>query len=812
MIRKRFLLVAGVDYDSFEIDFGALCKLRIEELISEHKGTAELHFLLYDFQRGTITTLIIPEFGPGKTESVDQRFNPITTKDYPGYKKGDYNILRNNITGAMSITDIYAAIIQMGINTPGELIEWSLFYLSYTHLVHSFPDDAVQGSKKAFNKLPKGSRDPEYLDIDYSYDFGPPRMSKDELQNLRKAFNPNGYAWIWPGGYSKTKSNDILIPFIQTPEIHDPSLPDEIFVKVNLDRKLIDEFGFYLHIAGTIPDKELEKLFDKKFRLKSDSFEVPLGSIREYICNTMDYHASTLAKSIRVKTYSTFDPFFVSFSKSNDQLPVVDTLDELTYSFLKKFLNIQDDKRKGYFAHFPERKKCKVSNFDAAIFKNKKYADDVKKLPPQKVVPRELTPLPKLTHPFFRLNEYTRHYVFITGVDYVNKGIDFREKALHRINALLKLNDHIDTTLFQILDFVSGKVIFCEVIYTDGLKKISGFDDSPHNHFAQVRFSVDDLTKFDAVKNDDSMYESGVDGMGNPLRHLREFNPRLMHMDFVYGRIIAIGDKAPGKLMELSFFTHGDESGPKTLNQLTREQIISAEQIKIKKMASAEAEKAVDQLEKKLLSYVCHDPEPNFKSKLFDDENRDFFLQAFHANAFTWCWGYEQNNDLRKLMKAMMESKEYAAPGLTDDTILTLKNPTPRIRLFAQRVAGLVSTKHSPPVKIKIPFGNLLYLFADIMKSSYMYHLAAFSGKSVIGPLPGINILSETESAFSLFTSDPLDKNFTAFYKAHFAIELDREKRGYAIYVNNFPWDASNLRGVRIEENIMEEIQKFPVE
>lgn len=814
MATKQFMLIAGVDFIDFEIDFGALCKLRVNELIDLHKGTAELRFLIFDFQRGTVTTILVPAGIGVKTETIDQRFDPITINDYPDFQKGSQgNLISADIKDKLSITDVYAEMIALGKASPGTLIEWSLFSRGPGILAYSLGDDAVHGSKKLFNKLPKGSRDPEDLDMYFGRDFAPPRMSEQDLTNLRNAFHQDGYGWMWSDDWNANVPDPVVDAILKTSEIYDPALPDEVFVKLEMDPDHNNPLSAIVLVENILPAAEVKKMFSStkgKTKQIIFNFEIPLGALRRNICGLNNYKARSLAQSFGVKVYAVFDTFSVRYAPLNNELPTVSIYSESTYSSLKKMLHMRDDLRKGYFAHEPHLKRCITPVFDPAIFKNRKYAEDFKTPPAKKSTPLVLPALPKPTHPFFRLSEYSRHYVFVTGVDYLNRGIDYKKKALHRINLLLANDVSRESCLFHILDFASGTVAYCEVEYTDGTKTVSDFEVSTFNRFARVRFSVDDLIKFDPVKNDTSMYTTETDGMGNTKTFLREQNASIMNMDFVYGRIIEVGKKAPGKLIEFSFFTDGDETGPKPVNQLTRDEIRTRGLANVKNRAITQDDFTA--IEKKLANYICHDPEPNFSVELFDDENTKLFNNAFHERAITWCWGYEIDPDLRKLMKAMLESKEYLAGNLKDDTLITLRNPTPRMRLFAQRVAGLLSKREVPPVKIEIPFGNLLYLFADIMKSSYMYAIAVFSQKEAYGPLPGIRILPEIENDFALFVADPLDKKISAFYKTHFGLDFDSEKRGYGRYVHNFPWDASNLAGIRIEEEILDEIQKFPVE
>lgn len=806
MARKQFVLVAGIDYVNFKIDFGALCKLRVEELIFEHKGTAELKFIIYNFSKGSVTTISVPEFGPGLTEIVDQRFNEITILDYIGYlnsraKLGGTNYLKKTIKGVMSITDIYTEIIQIGSNNPGELIEWNLFYLKYNSFVNSYSDNAVHGSKKAFKKLPLGSRDPDDLDWDPYDDFDPPRMSAKDLNKMRNAFAPNkGYVWIWAEDLFIESDIYAAILILNTKEIYDDTLPDETFVKLTVDLSLAASTFGMLVLFG-FPNAEAKKLINKKHRLIVSDVEIPLGLLREHICNLINNTAYQLSKELAVPVLALNGISKINFDSGNNRLPEAVIGSEIVYSFYKKRFGFKDSQRKGFFEHMPTTKPCRSPKLDDAIFKNKKYASDFAKPIPKPTPPRVLPPLPKPTHPSFRLNEYKRHYVFVVGVDYLQQGINFEKKAINRINYLMAAADNRDTTLFQIFNFETGKVVFCEVVYSNGSLSQSGFEISSVNRHAAVRFTVDDTIQFTPVKNDDSMYEDITDQIGNSLRFLKQPEPRCMGMDFVYGRIMVIGENAPDCLREFSFFTHGDESGPKTVHQQKRSFVTD----------NTTDSNAILPNEK---YYRCLDPDPykDFSGSLFDEENEKNFIKAFHSDAYSWCWSYSADVDLRKLMKAILESKEYKTHGLTDETILTLRNPTPRLRLFTQRVAGLLSLREIPPLKVKMPFGKLLHFFGAVLKSTYMYHLAKLIERPVYAALPAAETSSELENNQSLFIVDPLTKKYTAFFTTHFGFEADPEKRGYGKYVHDFPWDERFLPGVKIEEQIMEEVKDFPVE
>ncbi len=804
MARKQFILVAGVDFVNFELDFGALCQLRVNDLIADHKGTADLRFKIFDVRRGTITIIEVTAAGKRIPPVVDGTdFREITKKDYPGFKKGELlgNLLKKTVFRVMSITDVYREVISLGKSFPGELIELSFFTIFSSHripLVNSpISDGAVHGNKAAFKKLPKGSRDPDDPDGEFNLDFKPPRMGREDLSHFQAAFHPDGYAWIW--GNDRGFLSDGLLEFLdfalRLKELDDPSSPDDLLIG----------------IPGTAKPESKFLLFWVEWMLslkdyRASGYKVPLKLIRYLVC-----HYASRPPAVRLKqaanlkkVYGTFRDFVIDFDPGNKRLPEVAAFQEAARLALQKRFKLRSAPQ-GNYTEFGDTVFCPLPYFDANVYKPKKKkpgaatsdqpssqpASQPASLPkpaPPAVPFTSDSPLLKPTHPMFRLNAYARHYIFVAGVDYKSSGANFLQLCMNRVDHLIARDDNRDTMLFQVLDVGSGQVIFVEVKYETGTIAEEGFVKSIVNAHASVKKTTDDLVRFEQVKNNDAHYEIRTNEMGDRERFFRGTQGAMPAAE-MYRRVIALGEKCPGRLMELGFFTHGTEAGPRPLN--------FPEELEISGVP-------VDPL--------AFDPSPLDFDLLPGEAEQAAFRDAFHPGGYSWTWGYDSDPELRKLLKALLDSKEYKAGGLTEDTIITLKNPTPRLRLFAQRVAGLLPKRKVPPLKIEMPFGRLLRFFAAVIKSSYMYHLARETGKDVFGALPGTAAGPESGTLYPLMRVDPAYAKYSGFFQTHFGFESDPEKRGYGKYIPDFPWDDSDLAGVKIGQQVLEEVKEFPVE
>jgi hypothetical protein len=269
----------------------------------------------------------------------------------------------------------------------------------------------------------------------------------------------------------------------------------------------------------------------------------------------------------------------------------------------------------------------------------------------------------------------------------------------------------------------------------------------------------------------------------------------------VYLRIFDIGFKLPGKLMELSFFSHANESGPRLLNYF--EELNNSSPAGKQPAVSFDPEEVLRRTPQPSNEKLFYDPSPlyDFGNLLMsNDPARKSFVSAWHAQGITRVWGYHSTSGLYRLMRAVVQSKDYSPSGLTFETVLTLKNPERSVRFLLHRITG---DEHGP-VRIKVKFGHILYVLSTILKSSYMYHLAQYSERSVYAGLPGTFASFESGAASDLMKIDiKAFGKYVGFFQNYFDFKADPEKRGYSEYVKKNSWDKKDYPGTAYKRNTL---------
>lgn len=265
---KQFILVAGVDYEFKGVNFRVFCDNRLKRIVAANKAKDELKFQIFDFPKGEILTVEITYPG-GKQTKKETKLSPfksISAANYDSTVSGGETHYRfkDGQRDVMSIVDIYEAVRRIGVSAPNTLAELSIFshgWMGGPILVNSFDDNTMTINMPMVGtltfSLPAGMRDPDDKDARIK-DFRFPTMDAAELGNFQKAFESNGFVWIWGCAFPRLV-HEILHKIEHHPTYKSSGLGDnELFQIKNFNAAQADllESLIKSDIGGPFPDKK----------------------------------------------------------------------------------------------------------------------------------------------------------------------------------------------------------------------------------------------------------------------------------------------------------------------------------------------------------------------------------------------------------------------------------------------------------------------------------------------------------------------------------------------------------------------------
>jgi hypothetical protein len=211
---KTYVLCAGVDSSSAKdnfrgLSFRAMADQRLKMVaakLRDQSSKADAQVVIFDFLAGTKETT---GFEGGKQAGdvvVQKAFTPIVKEFYKERRADDGHPAFDFIPGqrgVMSITDIYKAVQDIGRSAPGTLQELS-FFAHGDHNGPSFVNSWETWEAWEEKGLPSigGAttaimRDPDDKDGRAAKDFCFPNMTAEELGMFSRAFDAQGYLWVW---------------------------------------------------------------------------------------------------------------------------------------------------------------------------------------------------------------------------------------------------------------------------------------------------------------------------------------------------------------------------------------------------------------------------------------------------------------------------------------------------------------------------------------------------------------------------------------------------------------------------------------
>ena len=210
---RNHIIVAAVDWEFAGVDFQLLATNRRKYLTRQNNKKAELRFLMMDVRGGQVTKIEVTYPGGKQTETaaVVRKFDPVGRGSYGTVTDASgatHTAFKPGQWGVMSITDVYAAVRDIGVTEPGTLHELSFFghgWMGGLILVNSWdnrsptvPVPATGGAPTSITMtLGPTQRDPSDKDSRGQYDFVAPTQDAAALKLLSDAFASDGFSWLW---------------------------------------------------------------------------------------------------------------------------------------------------------------------------------------------------------------------------------------------------------------------------------------------------------------------------------------------------------------------------------------------------------------------------------------------------------------------------------------------------------------------------------------------------------------------------------------------------------------------------------------
>lgn len=804
MPKRQFILVAGVDWGDFVIDFGKICENRMRILSNMHAGH-ELVFTIFDFRTGLVKSYEVTGSGQAKAPLVRKKFKPVKPGEYS--RPDDwvhYEVLfTGKAKGKMSITDVYAEVQRIGKENPGELFEMSWFYLTDGVSTIEQPLFIFTSQGNKLNKKGEKIRSPLDLDPKLDIDFVPPNMSAEQKTFFRAAFSEEGYIWLW-NQWNYTRLFEyaplrlVLSRYVDT---KGSAFRDEDLI----DFSDLPAGSFDLHYRTLFEDIYRTHFYDYPGRLFT---QAPYKTFRKVLYEDIeDSYPFLFSKASGVPVYG-ISAFSSSVPDADGPLSLfsVKGFSAEYHAAFARHLGIPVDPEGRNYLFFSDKI---VPPPDTSFEELKKIYDDAH--PPAPVQPPPV-PVPQfpLTLPGGRIRREGLQHILVAGFDFTFSGIDFLASCRDRVTLLA--GQYIksgETAQFHIFDFTGGTIIHID----------SRALDRPVTETAGQALSKSDFkTETDLFGQKEFVFDG---------------RKQAMTMLSVYSMIIETGAHAPGSLKELSFFCHTDEQGPLTLNYTDEFFFISLDEDL--KSPTIDPDRILERELRRAGEKKFFDPSVKWDFSNFLLSSRreaESFRSAWHRAPDIRFWFYQASESVAMLIKAVVDgerkmkpgrgqsagfiSQEQALPGPPVENpfpvpgslagfkdnevfniVIELRHPDKRLRHLMKRITG----KDQSPVKMKERLGHLVYVLGKIMRASYMAHLAKASGKTVHAGIPGLvtDFVVSRQEPFKQADVAAFRKYY-AFFNTYFRIEADEIKGYYAAYTPERIWDDENFPGEEYRE------------
>lgn len=345
---KRFILVAGVDYERKGVDFRIFCNSRVKRMVAANTAKEELIFEIFDVKAGEVVTrkFTYPSGKRSESTSKTGSFDPVTRSHYDRHGSGSSvrYVFKDGQSGMMSVTDVYAAVRAVGTSDPGTLQELSFFSHAWHGgpiLVNSSDDGFTVGPPAVVGGPPTrvalgASRDPDDKDP-RAKDFMVPNMTAAQLKLFQDAYHADGYNWSWGCAFPRV-IHEILHKLEHHRDYRPTGLADnQVFVFKNFRAN---------HIA------ELENRLGMIF-LDPKDVQLEFRELKQFFCSvTQDSYTHHLAVNSKKKTFGGVMGTYSEYDEGTQPLMHVHKGFARHFKFYESYLGFtfdREDRKYGAF-------------------------------------------------------------------------------------------------------------------------------------------------------------------------------------------------------------------------------------------------------------------------------------------------------------------------------------------------------------------------------------------------------------------------------------------------------------------------------
>lgn len=344
---KRYLIVAGVDYEFKGVDFRSLADNRRRRITRDNSAKQDLQFIVIDFRAGevAVTDVTYPGGKKSETTSSTKPFAPVGQTNYQNvtYPDGStHTRFKPGQTTVGSITDVYKKVRDIGSSDPGSLAELSFFshgWMGGPILVDSDDDRTAVVTTTAGGvsttrtlTITGTARDPDDKDPRPQYDFVAPTMDATALGLFQKAFASDGIIWLWGCSFPQVVHHTLWAMENNGAYKSTGVGDNEVFVMNNVTKDDIEYMEFFLKpFLGTFPSRSSVTLKFKYLKYfvcaaNQSAFASQIATAAKANC-----HAAPLG------TYADYD--------TNVQLPLMSVYSGFTahFNFYKNYLGMTFD-------------------------------------------------------------------------------------------------------------------------------------------------------------------------------------------------------------------------------------------------------------------------------------------------------------------------------------------------------------------------------------------------------------------------------------------------------------------------------------
>jgi len=308
-------------------------------LEAKNKGE-EIHFHTFDFQSGQANIIKISIDPNGRriiTAVPKHRFKRIKNHLYHRRDGDGEWTFNEEQEGFLSITHVYAAVREIGVDSPNTLHELSIFS-------HSFIGGPILVNSDQINTS-GGHRDIHDLDARF-HDFQLPRMSISHQTQFANAYHPDGHNWIW-GCFAAIPFRGIMRELMAQPNFRSTGLLDSEKFRLTklsaLHRKILEvRLGITIAASGPV--------------------EFEFGTLKRFFCLLMEEsYTFAITKASNRKTFGGLPGMSAEPDKTGKLRLSHVKVNRFLLSYIKfytNYLGIELDSENRHFAAYMPSMTC----------------------------------------------------------------------------------------------------------------------------------------------------------------------------------------------------------------------------------------------------------------------------------------------------------------------------------------------------------------------------------------------------------------------------------------------------------------------